>query len=229
MRVGVAVAFSLFLVSNEASAAALGGLAASVGFFAALVTLILSKSGAPNAPVSGWPALIGALSIVGGAAWIWRVRIGSRISAFLPSSGSGSVATLRSQPEPDVVLPPALGRAQLLKEMRLLFVELQSAWDLRETESLRKLTTPDMLREFWHEGQDCSSHCRQQSSEVVMLRADLLGFEDLASALVVTVEFSGLMRDGPERGADPFRELWMLTKVKHGAESWRLARHQALL
>lgn len=226
-RVGVAAACGLVFVSNEASAAALGSLATSIGLFATLVTLILSKAAPGNSALGDWPTVLGALSAAAGVVWIWRLRVTPRLSAHLAKDVPA--VTLLSQSGPTVALPSTLARAQLLQEMRLLFVTVQSAWDLGETENLAKLTTPDMLREFLGEGEDGEPLPPQQATEVVVLRADLLGFEDLTSALVVTVEFSGLMRDGPERGADPFRELWMLTKAKHGAESWRLARHQALL
>ena len=46
---------------------------------------------------------------------------------------------------------------------------------------------------------------------------------------VVSVEFSGLLRESAEAGAVPFRELWLLTQSKREAAAWRLARHQALL
>ena len=54
--------------------------------------------------------------------------------------------------------------------------------------------------------------------------------EPLSSAAwLASVEFSGLIRESAEKGAVPFRELWMLAAAKDGAPSWRLARQQALL
>jgi hypothetical protein len=61
-----------------------------------------------------------------------------------------------------------------------------------------------------------------------VLRCELIGFETLAQACVVSVEFSGLMREAAAGGAVPFRELWMLTQSNASDTGWRLARHQAL-
>jgi hypothetical protein len=228
VRFGVTAAVSLALVSNEASATTVGSLVTSIGFFAALAVVLLSKAWPAGFPATGWATVAGALLIVGGAAWIWRLRVVSHLSALASVTGSTAMG-LPSRTTLEVLLPPALGRVQLLKELRLHFVSLQTAWDRGEMDSMRSLTTPEMLHEFSQQGQDAGSISVGQCTEVVLLRAHLLGFEDLRGALVVTVEFSGLMREGPERGADPFRELWMLTKSKQGSENWRLARHQALL
>jgi predicted lipid-binding transport protein (Tim44 family) len=65
-------------------------------------------------------------------------------------------------------------------------------------------------------------------TDVVTLHAELLDIEELGAAWLASVEFSGLIRESAERGAVPFRELWMLAATKEGAPSWRLARQQAL-
>jgi predicted lipid-binding transport protein (Tim44 family) len=228
MRFGVAAAVSLALVSNEASATVLGSLATSVGFFAVLAIALLGKTWPAGFSAAGWPAVAAALLIAGGAAWFWRVRAMSRVPVLSSAMGRSTMAR-PSRLAIQISLPPALDHVQLLKELRLHFVTVQAAWDREEMDSLRTLTTPEMLLEFTHQCQDCTPAAGRECTEVVLLRANLLGFEDLRDALVATVEFSGLMREGAERGADPFREVWMLTKSKQGAEHWRLARHQALL
>ena len=55
------------------------------------------------------------------------------------------------------------------------------------------------------------------------------GLKTHGTGYVVSVEFSGLMREAPDDCAVPFREVWMLTRFMHGAEGWKLARHQALI
>jgi predicted lipid-binding transport protein (Tim44 family) len=96
--------------------------------------------------------------------------------------------------------------------------------------ALGALTTPDMLAELCLERPGCAAHdAVGGSTDVVTVHADLLGFEVLARDFVVSVEFSGLIRESANGGAVPFRELWMLTRSNREAEGWRLARHQALL
>ena len=89
------------------------------------------------------------------------------------------------------------------------------------------MTTPDMLEELRAELASCRG--TPNHTEVVTLHARLLAFDDLADAQVVSVDFSGLIRESANQGATPFRELWMLTQSKSEPSGWRLARHQALL
>ncbi len=42
------------------------------------------------------------------------------------------------------------------------------------------------------------------------------------------MEFSGLIRERSDRGAEPFRELWLLANVKAAGGGWKLARVQSL-
>jgi len=128
-----------------------------------------------------------------------------------------------------IVLPAGFEREALLADLRAHFVRLQHAWDHAETATLRTLTTPEMLDELCLELPGCTEGGRTTRTEVVTLRAELLGFESLAAVYVASVEFSGLLRESAETGAVPFRELWLLTRSKHDAAAWRLARHQALL
>ena len=69
-------------------------------------------------------------------------------------------------------------------------------------------------------------------TEVLSVQARLLAFDDFGSDWLATVEFSGMIREQPQRGAEPFRELWLLTCARSpagDAPPWRLARQQALL
>jgi len=65
-------------------------------------------------------------------------------------------------------------------------------------------------------------------TEVLELDARLLALEELAEGFFASVEFSGLIRERVDDGAAPFRELWMLAKLKTAGRGWQLARVQAL-
>ena len=230
----VCVVVLLALGANEACAAALGSFATSIGLLAALAALFVLKGWPAHLPASALSTAGGALLIAGGAAWWWRTRAVERPAGLVPIPGlAGAEVRLRAGTlgRPAViVLPEGLGRDELLADLRRLFVQLQVAWDRREMRALGLLTTPEMLAELCLE-LPARSACNEEarSTEVVTLHAELLGFEALVEALVVSVEFSGLIRESADRGAVPFRELWMLTRSKGGAGGWRLARHQALL
>ena len=106
------------------------------------------------------------------------------------------------------------------------FLGLQAAWDAGDVQALGHLTTPEMLQELLAVLTTRATGASR--TDVVTLHAELLDIEELGAAWLASIEFSGLIRESAERGAVPFRELWMLAGTKDGAPSWRLARQQAL-
>jgi len=123
-------------------------------------------------------------------------------------------------------VPAGLDGAQVLDAVRNRFMRLQVAWDAGDVSTLRSLTTPDMLEELLH--MLTARGSGPSRTDVISLHAELLGLEELGVAYLASVEFSGLIRESAERGAVPFRELWMLACMKDGTPSWRLARQQSL-
>jgi predicted lipid-binding transport protein (Tim44 family) len=114
----------------------------------------------------------------------------------------------------------------VLEAARARFLGLQAAWDAGDVQALGHLTTPEMLQELL--AVLTTRAIGASRTDVVTLHAELLDIEELGAAWLASVEFSGLIRESAERGAVPFRELWMLAATKEGAPSWRLARQQAL-
>ena len=228
MSVGFGVVLALAVITDEASAATLGSLATSVGLFTAFAALLVFQGWPAHLGVGAWSIAGGLLALAVGAVLILRTReavIAPDSTVSMPAHRSRPVS---QQPESaDVVLPAGVDLALLLTDLRQHFVRLQAAWDIADHEAMRAMTTPDMLEELRAELPCCAVDTNY--TEVVTLHARLLAFDDLAGAHVVSVDFSGLIRETADQGAAPFRELWMLTRSKNKPSGWRLARHQALL
>ena len=219
------LALLLALASAKASAASLGGLTTTVGVFAALATL-LAVTGWSSAAAHGLMPVSGALiAVLIGAGLIWRLR--RRPAAFVRTTAGGAVALFADAGRPPPVLPAGFDAEQLLRGARGHFVALQSAWDAGDVAALRALTTPDMLDDLCVQLPERGSGPNR--TDVLTLQAVVLCFEDLGSAYLMSIEFSGMIRERSDEGAAPFRELWMLAQSKQGAPAWRLARQQALL
>jgi len=109
---------------------------------------------------------------------------------------------------------------------RQSFVSLQAAWDAADLRALAALTTDQLLAEL--RDQLDARGPGPNRTEVLELDARLLGMEELAEAFVASVEFSGLIRERLDLRAAPFRELWLLAKLKSAGRGWQLARVQAL-
>lgn len=115
---------------------------------------------------------------------------------------------------------------ELLRLARLSFVQLQAAWDRGDLQVLGALTTGPLLADL----RDQLAHRGPgpNRTEVVSLQARLLGLEELREAFVASVEFSGLIRERMDDGAEPFCELWLLANVKSAGRGWQLAQVQSL-
>lgn len=215
----------LLLFAAEASAAALSRVVTSAGALAVLGALLVMKSWPAQLSASVLPTAGGALALAGGAWWWWRLR------ALTASKQTDVKVSERFAPVAFVELPPEVDRDGLHVLLRRQFVALQSAWDAGDMVALGALTTPDMLAELCLERPAFAEHgaAAAGATEVVTVQANLLGFEALGADFVVSVEFSGLIRESAHGVAVPFRELWMLTRSNCEADGWRLARHQALV
>ena len=123
-------------------------------------------------------------------------------------------------------LGQARRRREFLKVARQSFVELQAAWDRADWPTLQALATAPLLDDLRE--QHALRGPGPHHTEVLELHAELLALEDLREALLASVEFHGLIREQVDADAAPFRELWLLAKLKAGDDGWRLARVQAL-
>lgn len=115
---------------------------------------------------------------------------------------------------------------ELLFLARESFVQVQDAWDRADVVALAGLATGPLLDEL--RDQLAQREPGLNRTEVVSLKARLLALEELREAFVASVEFSGLIRERSDRGAEPFRELWLLANVKAAGGGWKLARVQSL-
>ncbi len=110
------------------------------------------------------------------------------------------------------------------------FVSLQDAWDRSDIPALRAMMTDTMLAEIRSQLAERESQFPNQpnKTEVIKLEAQLLGIEELEDVYMASVEFNGLIREEPSAGPSPFREVWNMTKTRHGQSGWLVAGVQAL-
>lgn len=127
-------------------------------------------------------------------------------------------------------LPNDFDVLAFLQASKSNFVSLQDAWDRADIPSLRAMMTDDMLEQI--QGQLAEREQRSggqpNKTEVVVIEAQLLGFEDLGQGHMASVEFSGLVREDGSAGPSPFREIWSIARAKTGNGGWLVAGVQAL-
>ena len=127
-------------------------------------------------------------------------------------------------------IPAGFDSQGFLRAAKSNFVTLQAAWDKSDVPSLRAMMTDGMLGEIRAQLAEREAHTGGPSNhtDVVMIDASLLGIEDLGEAYMASVEFSGMIREDPSAGPQPFREVWNMTKPKSGSSGWLVAGVQAL-
>lgn len=127
-------------------------------------------------------------------------------------------------------VPAGFDTAGFLEAAKRNFVTLQAAWDRSDMATLRSMMTDEMLGEIRGQLAEREAHrgAQPNHTDVVMLEAQLLGIEDLGDAYMVSVEFSGMIREEESAGPSPFREVWNMTKPTSGSAGWLVAGVQAL-
>ncbi|MGF6755602.1 Tim44 domain-containing protein [Paraburkholderia sp. GAS42] len=226
----------------------IAGLAAGLG-----IAALLSHFGLGEAFAGAMANFIIIALIAMVAIWLIRKFMGRKRDAGTPAyaSGAGSPtlnagATGYSPQEPSYTAPPSgsylaphgnplntpeVGTAPsvpanfdteaFLRNAKVYFIRLQAAWDVGNMDDIREFTTPEMYAEV---KVDLSSRgTGTNQTDVVQLNAELLGVEDRGTEYFASVRFSGLIRETAGAAAEPFVEIWNLSKSTRTGEGWLLA------
>ena len=126
-------------------------------------------------------------------------------------------------------VPADFDAESFLRACKTNFTTLQDAWDRSDVQALRAMMTDDMLEQIKTQLGDRESHTggHTNKTDVVMLNAQLLGIEELSDSYMASVEFSGMIKEDVSAAANPFREVWNMTKPRNGG-GWLVAGVQAL-
>lgn len=138
------------------------------------------------------------------------------IGANLPASAghATSVATAGSG------IPADFDTSGFLRHAKTNFLRMQAAWDKAEVQDIREFTTPEMFAEL--KMQLTERGVSPNHTDVVTLDAELLGIETNESDYLASVRFTGMIREYESAVAEPFNEIWNLTKPISGG-GWLLA------
>lgn len=123
-------------------------------------------------------------------------------------------------------LPPDFDAPAFLRHAKTYFIRLQAAWDRADINDIREFTTPEMFAELRLQLQERGASPNQ--TDVVSLDADMLGMERTGNEYMASVKFSGMIKEAENAPAEPFAEIWNLTKPVSGQGGWVLAGIQQL-
>ncbi len=133
----------------------------------------------------------------------------------LAGAGAGAVAAIAP------VLPGGMDAADFERLAKMVFIRLQAANDTSNLDDLRKFTTPELFASLRLDLQDRAG--AKQQTDVVQIDAKVVECARENGQDIVTVRFTGLIREAAEAGAEPFNELWHLVRAADGHGDWAIA------
>lgn len=136
-------------------------------------------------------------------------------AAFDTASASlGSSAAMRA-------FPPGFDADAFAREAKLNFIRLQAAFDAGNLDDLRAFTTPEVFAEI--RLQLAERGDVTQLTDVTTLHADVLEAVEENNQHIVSVRFTGWVREAADQDAAVLDEVWHLTRPAQGQGGWVIA------
>lgn len=148
----------------------------------------------------------------------------------MPASGSviGSGISSSSGSSPTTGgIPADFDVAGFERNAKVNFIRLQAANDAGDLDDIRQFTSPEMFAELQMELTDRGSE--KQKTAVVSIQSDVIEVDENAARYLVSVRFTGVIRDELEKVDESFDEVWHLEKSRLGNTGWVLSGIQQKL
>ena len=136
-------------------------------------------------------------------------------AAATPAHGGSPAAS------PAGNIPADFDTAGFTRNAKLNFIRLQAANDTRNLEDVREYTTPELFAEIKMNWMDQGN--APQKVDVVSLNAEVIDVTEEATRYIVSVRFTGLLREDANAAPEAIDELWHLTKPRSGEAGWVVA------
>jgi predicted lipid-binding transport protein (Tim44 family) len=118
-------------------------------------------------------------------------------------------------------LPADFDVAGFVRNAKTYFIRLQAAWDRADVNDLREFTTPEVFAELKLQLQERGASGNH--TDVVSLDADVMRVDTRDGEYLVSVRFTGTIKEAEEAVTEPFVEVWNLSKPVSGNGGWLLA------
>ncbi|KAB2969129.1 Tim44-like domain-containing protein [Zoogloea sp.] len=140
--------------------------------------------------------------------------------AAAPVAGAAAAAAAAATAGAGAI-PADFDAETFVRNAKVNFIRLQAANDARNLEDIREYTTPEMFAEIkmnWME-----HGTAPQKTDVVSLNAEVIDVAEEAERYVVSVRFTGLLREEANAAPEGIDEIWHLTKPRSGNAGWLVA------
>ena len=144
------------------------------------------------------------------------------VSASLASAAAASATPAASSGN----IPADFDVAGFVRNAKVSFIRLQAANDAGNLDDIREFTTPEMFAEISMNIAERGDTA--QETDVVTIEAEVIDVAEEASRYVVSVRFSGLVREDQDAAAEAVDEVWHMVKPRAGNGGWVLAGIQQI-
>ena len=149
-------------------------------------------------------------------------NLGSSIGSSIGSGIGSSIGTgLAANSGPTSPIPADFDTAGFERNAKVNFIRLQAANDAGNLDDIRQFTTTEMFAELKMELAERGSAA--QKTDVVSINANVVEVVEDADRYLVSVRFTGVIRDESSEPAESFDEVWHLTKSRQGNGGWVLS------
>jgi predicted lipid-binding transport protein (Tim44 family) len=162
------------------------------------------------------PALAGA----GGMQYAGAGNDLPREPAFSPVGG-GAAAAAAAGAVAGRNIPADFDVEAFVRNAKVNFIRLQAANDAGNLDDIREFTTPEMFGEIKLSFAERAG--ASQQTDVVTVNAEVLDVAEESTRYIVSVRFTGLIREESNAAADSFDEIWHMVKPRDGSKGWTLA------
>lgn len=143
--------------------------------------------------------------------------IGSGIGAGIGANVNHSAHT---------AIPADFDTAGFERSAKVQFIRLQAANDAGNLEDIREFTSPEMFAELKMDLAERGASAQQ--TDVVSVNAQVIEVAEEAQRYVVSVRFTGQIREEANGPTEAFDEMWHLTKPRQGQGGWLLSGIQQM-
>jgi predicted lipid-binding transport protein (Tim44 family) len=140
---------------------------------------------------------------------------------FTPAGGGVAAPLAAPVQGGNGFVPADFDSAGFVRNAKVNFIRLQAANDAGNLDDIREFTTPEMFAEI-KLGIDERKGAKQET-DVAQLDAEVLDVTEETQRYVVSVRFHGMISEERGAPAQPFDEIWHMTKPQDGSKGWAIA------
>ena len=118
-------------------------------------------------------------------------------------------------------IPAGFDTEGFIRNAKVGFIRLQAAHDAGDLADIREFTSPEMFAEIRMDLEQ--RHGLPQKTDVISLNAEILDIAEEGARHIVSVRFSGMLREEANAAPVTIDEIWHLTKPVNGQGGWVLA------